>query len=153
MARPKSPREAASRRASDEDNNERNRPYMNPKNVNETRMQKTQNGKGDIRYWQARVRKTRSTRGDYSSENAFYSVSFQHGGRRMGLSLGTPNEVVAATKAKEMYFFLIANGWDALLAKYRAKENAPMDSGALTVGESRERYRSKVLAGCQGNPS
>jgi hypothetical protein len=60
---------------------------MNEKNANETRMQKPLSGKGDIRYWQKRVRKTRSVRGDSVTENAFYSVELQHTGRRMGLSL------------------------------------------------------------------
>jgi hypothetical protein len=39
-------------------------------------MQKPLTGKGDIRYWQKRVRKTRSVAGDRATENAFYSVEF-----------------------------------------------------------------------------
>jgi hypothetical protein len=61
-------------------------------------MQKPLTGKGDIRYWQKRVRKTRSVRGD-RAEDAFYSVEFQHGGRRMGFSLGTANQMEAAARA------------------------------------------------------
>ena len=97
-------------------------------------MQKQASGKGDIRYWQSRVRKTRSVRGEYSTENPFYSVVFQHNGRRMGLSLGTPNQIEAALKAKEMYFYLIANGWESLLERYRAKETHTLTSDTLTVG-------------------
>ena len=63
-------------------------------------MQKPLSGKGDIRYWQKRVRKTRSVRGESVTENAFYSVELQHRGRRMGLSLGTTNQMEAAARAK-----------------------------------------------------
>jgi integrase len=108
---------------------------MNAKNVDrtwtqKTRMQKSHTGKGDIRYWQKRVRRAGSR-----GENAFYSVSFQHGGRRMEMSLGTPNQMEAAGKAKERYFFLIANGWEAFLARYRAKEALATTPDAITVGE------------------
>src|SRR6202035_3180202 len=106
---------------------------MNRKNGNETGMQKFVTGKGDVRYWQTRVRKTRSVRGEHSSENAFYSVVFQHNGRRMGLSLGTPNQIEAALKAKEMYFYLIANGWESFLRRSRAKETLTTTSDAITV--------------------
>jgi hypothetical protein len=41
----------------------------------------------------------------------------------------------AAAKAKERYFFLIANGWEAFLAKFRAKETLPTNSDAVTVGD------------------
>src|SRR5271165_6352824 len=73
--------------------------------------------------------------GSRGSENAFYSVQFQHCGRRMEMSLGTPNQMEAAAKAKERYFFLIANGWEVFLAKFRAKETLPMNPDALTVGD------------------
>ena len=95
-------------------------------------MRKIVAGKGDIRYWQNRVRKT--------GANVFYSVQLQHAGRRMELSLGTPNQMEAAARAKERYLFLIGNGWDAFLAKYRAKETKPTAS-ALTVGQYLEAVR------------
>jgi hypothetical protein len=79
-------------------------------------------GKNDVRYWQRRVRKNRSVRGDHVSENSFYSVALQHACQRMELSLRTANRMEAAARAKEMYFYLISNGWKAFLAKYRAVE-------------------------------
>jgi integrase len=105
---------------------------MNKQNVDRTWMEKPVTGKGDIRYWRKRVRKTGS--------NAFYSVPLQHAGRRMELSLGTPNQIEAAARAKERYLFLIGNGWDAFLAKYRAKETGPA-AGTLTVGKYLEAVR------------
>jgi integrase len=86
--------------------------------------------KHDVRYWQARVRK--------AGNNAFYSVPIQHTGRRMELSLGTANLFDAATRAKERYLFLIVNGWDAFLAKYRPDRPEALalkPKGNLTVGE------------------
>lgn len=99
-------------------------------------MQKSVTGKGDIRYWQRRVRKT----GSRGAENAFYSVPLQYAGRRMELSLGTPNQMEAAARAKERYLFLIGNGWDAFLTKYRAKETLPA-ADTLTVGQYLEAVR------------
>jgi hypothetical protein len=58
-------------------------------------------------------------RGDKVIESDFYAVKFQHGGPRKTIGLYTANLWEAAEKAKEMYFFLTANGWDALLGKYR----------------------------------
>jgi integrase len=88
--------------------------------------------KNDVRYWQARVRK--------AGNNAFYSIPIQHVGRRMELSLGTANLFDAATRAKERYLFLIVNGWDAFLAKYRpdhsqAKSITTEHKRNVTVGE------------------
>jgi hypothetical protein len=121
---------------------------MNEKNENETRMRKTRMqeltiGKSDIRYWQKRVRKTRSNRGERVSENAFYLFELQYGGRRMGLSLGTANQMEAAARAKERYLFLIANGWEAFLARYRPKETLPSAS-TLTVGQYLDAVRSQT---------
>jgi integrase len=103
-------------------------------------MQKPAPGKGDIRYWQRRVRKT----GSRGSENAFYSVQFQHAGRRMELSLGTANQIEAAARAKEQYLFLVGNGWPDFLAKYRAKDTPAAAPATLTVGEYLEAVRSQT---------
>src|SRR6266446_4277612 len=94
--------------------------------------------KNDVRYWYDRVRKQRSVRADRIFENPFYSVQLQHAGRRMELSLGTANQAEAAAKAKQCYFYLIANGWDAFLAKYRpnkppGEKSKPRSN--LTVGD------------------
>src|SRR5260370_27611444 len=80
--------------------------------------------KNDVRYWYDRVRKQRSVRADRIFENPFYSVQLQHAGRRMELSLGTANQAEAAAKAKQCYFYLVANSWDAFLAKYRPDKPA-----------------------------
>jgi integrase len=95
--------------------------------------------KNDVRYWYDRVRKQRSVRADRIFENPFYSVQLQHAGRRMELSLGTANQAEAGAKAKQCYFYLVANGWDAFLAKYRpdkpVSSEKPKARSNLTVGD------------------
>src|ERR1700730_5943195 len=94
--------------------------------------------KNDVRYWYGRVRKQRSVRPDRVFENPFFSVQLQHAGRRMELSLLTANHAEAAAKAKQCYFYLIANGWDAFLAKYRPDKTLVEKSkprSNLTVGD------------------
>ena len=103
------------------------------------RMQKPAPGKGDIRYWQKRVRKT----GSRGSENAFYSVQLQYAGRRMELSLGTSNQMEAASRAKDQYLFLVGNGWTAFLDKYRARET-PLAPATLTIGEYLDAVRTQT---------
>jgi integrase len=94
--------------------------------------------KNDVRYWQARVRK--------AGRNAFYSVPMQHAGRRMELSLGSANLFEAATRAKERYLFLIVNGWDSFLSKYRPEPKAlvPEPNRNLTVGQYIDAVRSRT---------
>jgi integrase len=94
--------------------------------------------KNDVRYWYDRVRKQRSVRADRIFENPFYSVQLQHAGRRMELSLSTANHAEAAATAKRFYFYLVTNGWDAFLAKYRpdkppGEKSKPRSN--LTVGD------------------
>jgi integrase len=112
---------------------------MNTKSEDEMRMQKPAPGKGDIRYWQRRVRKT----GSRGSENVFYSVQLQYAGRRMELSLGTANQAEAAARAKDQYLFLVSNGWPEFLAKYRARET-PLAPATLTIGQYLDAVRTQT---------
>jgi integrase len=62
-------------------------------------------------------------------------VSSMPGGVRPP-SLGTANQTLAATRAKERYLFLKSNGWSAFLAKYHPDEQSetPIKSN-ITVGD------------------
>jgi integrase len=76
--------------------------------------------KNDLRYWEKRVFRPKSFRaGGRVDESPFYSVKLQHLGQRIALSLATSDRREAAALAKERYFFLLSNGWSALLSKYR----------------------------------
>jgi hypothetical protein len=65
----------------------------------------------------------------------------------MELSLGTPNQMEAAARAKERYLFLISNGWQDFLSKYRVKSSRP-SAGTLTVGQ----YLDAVCTQTELNP-
>jgi hypothetical protein len=50
-----------------------------------------------------------------------YQVRIQHAGRSAYFNLKSANATDAATKARDIYVFLIANGWEGTLAKYKPK--------------------------------
>jgi hypothetical protein len=59
-------------------------------------------------------------------------------GRRETFPLGTPNKAVAAARARDIYLFLAANGWEAALARYKKTKRitgARSIEQAVTVGE------------------
>jgi integrase len=70
-------------------------------------------------YWKARLfRRTYEQDGKQREVNDLY-VRIQHGGRREFFGLGTTNQDAAAVKARGIFIFLKANGWDATLAKFK----------------------------------
>jgi len=50
-----------------------------------------------------------------------YSVRFQHLGRRASFNLSISDADKAAAKARDIFVFLKANGWEATLAKIQTK--------------------------------
>ena len=58
-----------------------------------------------------------------------------HGGRRERFQLGTANKYEAAAKGREIYQFLLANGWAATLARFKAAPAAPPPKADATIGE------------------
>ncbi len=70
-------------------------------------------------YWKARLfRRSYDYDGRQKEVNDLY-VRIQHGGRREFFGLNTTNQDAAAIKARDIFTFLKANGWDATLAKFR----------------------------------
>jgi integrase len=91
--------------------------------------------KDDIRYWQQspavfkRITGTRELAKDWS-------VRIMHDGRREAFTLDTPNRENAAAKAREIYRYLVATGWESTLGKYKpANATATKHSGIRTVGD------------------
>jgi integrase len=94
------------------------------------------------RYWLAKVYRPAITRRNGTvNVSPHYAVRLSHFGRRMTLTLATPNQAQAAELACEMYVYLRANGWPAFLAKYRSTQEAdlpastPVKKTDVTVGE------------------
>jgi hypothetical protein len=82
------------------------------------------NGNGQIpkaylARWQRRIFKPSYTGNDLKFTSPDWCVELQHHGRRAKLSLETPNKEAAAARAKDIYIFLHANGWKAMLTEYR----------------------------------
>jgi integrase len=99
--------------------------------------------KTDIKFWQRRIFKPAYTRADGSRvQSANYAVEICFRARRIKWTLDTPNKEGAAARAKEIYLFLQANGWEAAIARYRPREAPKPQVSAITVGE----YLSEVRA-------
>ena len=61
-----------------------------------------------------------------------------HEGRSETFPLGAPNKAVAAARARDIYLFLAANGWEAALARYKKTKRITGERSieqAVTVGE------------------
>src|SRR5260221_12449383 len=66
--------------------------------------------KSDLRYWQDVVYKPRYRDGLESNN---YVVRIGFGGRRTTFGLATSDEIAAASRAKEIHAFILANGWQS----------------------------------------
>jgi len=65
-------------------------------------------------------------------------MKIAHDGRRETFPLGTPNKASAAARARDIYLSLVANGWDATLAKFKklsAAARALNVEQPCTIGE------------------
>src|SRR5262249_5697303 len=89
--------------------------------------------KTDVRYWRERILKPRYQQSGQNREAPNWAVEIQHRGRRHRLSLGTPNREAAAARARDMFLFVQAQGWEAAMSKYRPSL-APKRAD-ITVGE------------------
>jgi len=69
-----------------------------------------------------------------------WGVKIQYRGRREEIPLRTPNKDAAAIKARDIYFSLVASGWDKTLAKYKP---GMVKITPTTVGELIEEVRTK----------
>ena len=91
--------------------------------------------KSDIRHWQPSVFRRRYSHNKRSRQVGHYSVqlTFQH--RREEFALGTANKTAAAGRAKEIFEFLRANGWEATIAKFKSNSKSHNDNAVSTVGD------------------
>ena len=102
--------------------------------------------KTDLRFWKKKIFKPQYRRSDGTrGRSANYAVEISFRGRRLKWSLDTPNQEAAAARAKEIYIFLQANGWDATVARYRPKKAPPTTCPDITIDE----YLAEVRAASQ----
>jgi hypothetical protein len=94
--------------------------------------------KTDVRFWQDRLFRETYRNNGRLHKTSHWSARIQHEGRRERFPLYTPNKAAAAAKARDIYLFLAANGWEATFARYRkAKVDVAPANGQepCTVGE------------------
>jgi hypothetical protein len=72
-------------------------------------------------------------------------VEIQHGGKRHRWSLASPNREAAAARAKEIYLFVQANGWEMALAKFRPQFRKEKKQNP-TVGEFLDELKARADA-------
>lgn len=76
-----------------------------------------------VAYWKTKVLKPMGRGG---IESPHYSARIGHQKRRERFPLYTPNRESAATKAAQIFAYLLENGWDATLSKFKPQtQNIP----------------------------
>ena len=88
--------------------------------------------KNDLRYWEKRVYRPSYRDKGVVKTSGLYVVQLEQGGRRTTFPTGSSNRRSAATRAREIYHVILADGWEAALKSYKksARPACP-----LTVGE------------------
>jgi integrase len=92
--------------------------------------------KTDVRYWQRRIFRRRYKHKNQTVEVWHYSVQLTYQRRREEFALETANKTAAGAKAREIYLYVSANGWEATIAKFKRSTREPRNEGAVeTVGQ------------------
>jgi integrase len=103
----------------------------------------------DVRYWQGKVFRKHYGRAGGHKEVSDFSARLQLAGRREYFNLGTPNKAAAAERARVIYRYLVANGWEKTLELYKP-HSAPGAVGPVqTVGELVTRLRASETGNLQ----
>lgn len=99
----------------------------------EPSVKKGQFPKTDVRYWKKALTRTKWESGEGDGEAKTFSVQVQYQHRRVRFPLRQSSEHTAASLARDIYVFLLANGWDATLKRF--KPDAVPTKKIPTVGE------------------
>ena len=89
-----------------------------------------------VGYWRDRVEKVKSRPGEKGKESPHYSARIAYKKKRVRFPLETPNREAAAKKASLIFQFLVDNGWEETLEKF--KPGAGKQEKAIAVEESSE---------------
>jgi integrase len=103
-------------------------------------------------YWTQRLRKRPYIdRQGRSAEVPTWQVRIQYLGKESWFNLDTANRAHAAIKARDVYVFLRANGWDQAFARFKPETVAKVDSPTVAEFFAEVRLkaglRSRTLAG------
>lgn len=83
-------------------------------------------------YWSSRlVKRTYQDRNGAAVKLPDWHVRLWKGNRQAWFNLGTANASVAARKAREIYVFIEANGWEAAITKFKPGKETQDESATL----------------------
>jgi integrase len=88
--------------------------------------------KTDHRYWIPKVFKAAATYNGKRLEAASWSIRLRSGPNRTTFVLDTSNREAAAARARDIYLFLRANGWEATLSEFKEKSPVSIPAPAQT---------------------
>jgi hypothetical protein len=109
-----------------------------------TERVQTKLGKTHVDYWYAKLIKRRFPgRDGVEVEVPYWQIRIKHLGRSMYFNLHTANAAEAAVKARDIYIFLKANGWEATLEKFKPRQEKERCND-LGVQEFVDLYRKEV---------
>jgi hypothetical protein len=107
--------------------------------------------KTKLSYWKSRIFRPTYIRNGEKITSPNFCVEMQHDGTRVRWSLGLANLDAAASRARDMYLFLISNGWEATRAKYNpaaaAKQADPTIGHFIKAVEAVADVEPKTLRG------
>jgi hypothetical protein len=107
-----------------------------------TERVQTKLGKTHVDYWYSKLRKRFfSGRDGLQVQVPDWQVRLKHLGRSMWFNLKTAKAAEAAVKARDIYIYLIANGWEAALEKFKPQTEKREN---LSVEEFADLYREKI---------
>lgn len=110
---------------------------------NRTETAQCKLGKTHVDYWSSRLEKRTFKNGDGDRvEIPYWQVRIQHLRRVAYFNLKTANSTEAAAKAREIYLFLVANGWEETLAKYKPRPTQKEDG--FSIEEFSDLYRETL---------
>ena len=110
---------------------------------NRTETAQCKLGKTHVDYWSNRLEKRTFQNGDGDRvEIPYWQVRIQHLRRVAYFNLKTANSAEAAAKAREIYVYLVANGWEETLSKYKPRPAQKEDG--FSIEKFSELYRETL---------
>jgi integrase len=106
------------------------------------------NGKYGLPHWRKKIFKAYSVRDGKRYQSPNWMAAFSHQGKRESLSLETSNHEAAAARAKDLFIYLKANGWDKWREQFKpqsVKKDQPQSDA--TVGAYLQTARVVLLDG------
>jgi integrase len=99
-------------------------------------MAKQRFSKTDHRYWIPKIFKAAGVRNGKRIQSPNWSVRLQHETGRTTFPLDTSNREAAAARARDIYVFMLANGWEATLREFKGTVAVPSEKKpGATIGE------------------